>query len=161
MKATGNSLRGFGGVLLFLTAIFLWRRGFPQLEGPEGETWAGVFRIVLPYGLAALIGFGMFLFGTYVVERSGPGQVFVAPQPVEPDHEFGNCVLCDKPVTRNVVVDQYGTPVYNLVGIRCKQCSSVYCEDHKEELQFKAFKGYLGNCPKCGKPLKGNVTFLR
>lgn len=161
MKATGNSIRALGGLLLAGTLIFLWQAGFPRLEGTEGETWQGVFRILLPYVLAGLIGFGLFLLGTFVVERSGPGQVFAAPQAVEPDHEFGNCALCGKPVKRDVVVDQYGTPVYNLVGIRCKDCGSVYCEEHKEALRFKAFQGYQANCPKCGKPLRGNVTYLR
>lgn len=78
---------------------------------------------------------------------------------IEPDHVFGPCHLCGKTVKRDVVVE-WGQVVYKMVGSRCKSCGMVICTGHHKELGYSLVKGYQTDCPKCGKPLKGNTEVL-
>jgi uncharacterized CHY-type Zn-finger protein len=78
-----------------------------------------------------------------------------AAEPEEDSRLSENCILCGKCIEYN------SKPGINensdIVGLRCNQCGSVFCLDHKKELRFSFFRGYQANCPNCGNPLNKNT----
>lgn len=69
MKALAGLLKGIGVFSLVMTGLYLWRVGFPRLEGPEGETWGSVLIILAPYAIMGLISWGILGLGQYLGRR--------------------------------------------------------------------------------------------
>jgi hypothetical protein len=69
-------VRKFGSILeivgifsIIMTGVRLYNAGFPRLEGPEGETAAGVLRILAPYAVMLLISLGVAGLGGTLANR--------------------------------------------------------------------------------------------
>ena len=59
MRKFGSILAIVGIFSIIMTGVRLYNAGFPLLEGPEGETWAGVLQILAPYAVMLLISLGV------------------------------------------------------------------------------------------------------
>ena len=69
MRKFGSILAAIGGFSIIMTVARLWNDGFPRLEGPEGDTWAGVLRILAPYAVMLLISLGVLGLGGWMANR--------------------------------------------------------------------------------------------
>ena len=72
---------------------------------------------------------------------------------------LGSCKLCGKSIKRKPVRLENGTVVNKTGGFQCDNCRTIFCLDHKKELNWSFWRGYQSNCPNCGKVLK-HITFL-
>lgn len=67
LKGVSVIFKGIGFLSLAFLVLRLWKEGFPRLEGPEGETWAGVLRILLPYVIMGALSGGVIGLGSLMV----------------------------------------------------------------------------------------------
>jgi len=64
LKGVSIIFYGIGIMSLSFLVVRLYQEGFPRLEGPEGETWTGVLRILLPYIIMGALSGGIIGLGS-------------------------------------------------------------------------------------------------